>query len=564
VSRKPQISRTFTEDFELRVWQVPERLTGVEDRGVLNYVEQVNRFTATISAKFAGAGNLSAYAQLDEVALMANTYYLNDVRQQERELLGTGVWSPLLGGRFDPLTQGLQGWDLISRNLYINLEKLRVGYDAGSWNLQLGDVYAAVGRGTALNLNRNVDIDIDTSLQGLKFVAHPGAWDVTVVAAQTNRQQVSQDNPNANVTVFGERRHFVAGARVDRYGLGPVNLGAHGVMYNFVRDTGWKAGFNEIGTTPDAVVAGGSVEALGLGPTDWYVEGNGFFFPTTTLWAGQQPRPGFGIYGSGAVYAGRATLLMEFKRYRDVERVNSLLAPELYEIAIAPTLEYERQTTEDSAAAVNSNDIWGGKLRANFTAIPGALVPYASIAVFRDLDTGNLHFNSVPETIVHPMVGVEWTQDGWSMLFNAGYRLDRRDGPSAGADRHLHGDLLARVPLGGDWSFDLSMGAEWYRWGVNPFQQTDYVEMESAWSVQKGTLLTLIWYMDHSDNPLIDTTGNLTDKLYGAGEIQIQPLPALTIKAFYGAYKSGIRCSGGQCRVLPGFSGARLGLTATF
>jgi NADH-quinone oxidoreductase subunit L len=39
---------------------------------------------------------------------------------------------------------------------------------------------------------------------------------------------------------------------------------------------------------------------------------------------------------------------------------------------------------------------------------------------------------------------------------------------------------------------------------------------------------------------------------------------ALTIKAFYGAYKSGIRCSGGQCRVLPGFEGARVSLVASF
>ena len=29
------------------------------------------------------------------------------------------------------------------------------------------------------------------------------------------------------------------------------------------------------------------------------------------------------------------------------------------------------------------------------------------------------------------------------------------------------------------------------------------------------------------------------------------------LKAFYGAYKSGIRCAGGQCKQLPAFEGAR-------
>ena len=62
-----------------------------------------------------------------------------------------------------------------------------------------------------------------------------------------------------------------------------------------------------------------------------------------------------------------------------------------------------------------------------------------------------------------------------------------------------------------------------------------------------------------------DADGNMRNSpWYGAAEIAIQPLPALTVKAFYGAYKSGIRCSGGQCRILPGFQGARLSVIANF
>lgn len=552
-----KVNTVFTDDFELRLWQTDVRLPGFEDRRVLDYVEQVNRFTANIRS-----GPWSFYGQLDQVALTANSYFFNDVRTPERELIAPGTWSLLVPGRYDPQSHGMEGWALVSRNLFINLEKIRLSYEKGNFSLQVGDTYAAFGRGAALNLNRNVDIDLDTSLQGVKATWRPGNWDVQALIAQANRQQVFQDNPNLGVP--GDRRHMVAGVRVDRYGLGPVNLGAHGVVYNFTNETGLAAGFRNMGTTPDAVVAGASIEAIGLGPTDWFFEGNGYAFPTDVTFGGEARKPGYSLYLSGAAYAGRATVLVEGKRYFNAERINAPLAGELYEAGIAPTLEYERSITEDSAAATNSNDIYGGRVQVTYAAIPGELVPSLSMAVFRDLDVSSLHFNRVPETIFHPVAGVEYTKGGWSTLANVGYRVDRRDGRDAGADRQLHGDVLSRFPMGGKWFFDLSVGLEWYQWGNNPLQQHDYAEMESAVAVQYGRLVTLIWYTDYSTNPLINTTGNLLDQLYGAGEIQIQPLPSLTVKAFYGAYKSGIRCSGGQCRVLPGFEGARVSLTAAF
>lgn len=556
--RGPEVSTHFTDDFEARWWQIPQRVPGFEDRErLLDYVEQVNRFTANVRV-----GPWSMYGQLDQVSLWANTYFLDDTRQYERSLLEPGTWSLLIPGPFDPATHGDSGWDLLSRHAYVTLEKLRVQYAKGDVEVSAGDFYAAFGRGIALNANRNVDIDLDTSIQGAKVLWRPGAWDVQAVIGQLNRQQVFQDNPNRDLT--GDFRHTVAGVRVDRYGLGPVNLGAHGVVYDFTQDAGWRAGFENLGGPPDVVVGGGSVEVLGAGPTDWFLEVDGFAFPTDDTFSGDPVKPGYAAYLSGAIYAGPTTWLIEGKRYFNAERVNFLLTPELYEIAVAPTLEYERAITEDSAATVNSNDVWGSRVRMDWTAIPGELVPYWSLAVYRDLAQSGLHFNTVPETVYHPMIGVEFTKDDWAVLLNIGHRFDDRDGDEFGMDRQLHGDLISKIPLAKGWYIDLSAGLEWYRWGNNPLQQNDYVEMESAFTIQKGSLLSFIYYMDYSDNPLIDSVGNISPTVYGAGEIQYKPLPALTLKAFYGAYKSGIRCSGGQCRVLPGFEGARIAFQASF
>ena len=549
---KGGVSVSVSEDVEVRWYRVPERIDGFPNREVLNYVEQVARVTALMSS-----GDWSVFTQVDQVALFANRYYLDDELIIEREVVGSDMFSPLPG------------------DSYANIEKLRLRLDRKAITMELGDTYAAFGRGAALNINRNVDIDIDTSIQGARVVGRPGAWDLTAVIGQLNRQQVYQDNPN--IGLYGDLRHMVGGVRAERFGLGPANLGAHGVVYNFVSGEGWEEGFTGFSSTPDAVVGGTTAELMGVGGLDWYVEGDVFHYPKGSDVLVGSPCPGqdteatgactgYGAYLSTAAYIGSTTWLLEGKRYLGTELVNTLTGNEFYEVASAPTLEYERVITEDSSAALNSGDIYGARLRMDWAAIPGKLVPYVSAAVFRDLETGGLHFNDVPETIVHPVAGVEYIADEWVLLLNAGYRVDDRDGGSGqtGADRQLHADVDFKFPLPGSFHGDFNVGGERYQWGVNAFQQEDFTEVETATAVQYGSAVAFIGYFDVTTNPLVDTTGNLADALYGAAEVQVKPSSALTLKAFYGAYKAGIRCAGGQCRLLPGFEGARVSVAGTF
>lgn len=532
--KKPEVRYTLNEDFEMRYWRRPERVPGFEDRHVLDYVEQVNRLNGMV-----GVGPLSLGVQIDQVALFGNRYYLDDVLKVERELFAEDVPNVLPG------------------ESYANPEKLWLRYESPLATVVLGDFYAAFGRGIALNVNRNTNIDIDTSIQGVKAVIRPGAWDLTVLAGQLNRQQVYQDNPN--LAISRDRRHAVAGVRLERYGLGPANLGAHAVVYDYVDEPGWKGGFDQLGTTPDVVIGGATAELVGLGGIDWYVETDLFGFPTDVAFGGEDPALGHAVYGSATAYLGPTVLQIEGKRYHQAERPNTPLATELYEIVVGPTLEYERWITEDSSLAVNSQDVTGGRARLDWT-IESGLTPYVSMAVFRDT-AGAL----IPETIYHPLIGIELLKGDWALIANAGFRYDDRDGGSEnGSDRHAQGDLIAKIPLGGRFALDVAIGAERFMWGPSPLPKQDYTEVESSLSVSWGSLVTLTWFSDFSNDPLVPSTGNLTESLYGAGEIQVKPLPALTIKAFYGAYKAGIRCSGGQCRQLPGFDGGRISLVAAF
>ena len=583
------ISASFTNDLEIRYWQKDQRLPGYPDRPVFNYVEQVNRFTASTTA-----GAWTFDAQVDEVALFANRYRLDGVLIAENPLVGQpGEPFPIL--------------NVMPGDSYANLEKVRATYESEKLSLTLGDAYVAFGRGMALNLNRNVDIDIDTSVQGVKGVWRPGAWDVTFVGGQLNRQQVFQDNPNLDIP--GDKRHSVFGLRGECFGLGPANLGAHVVSYNFVTQFddlprgvaesrpglaagyGWEAGARELATTPDAIVGGATAELIGVGGIDWYAEGDVFGFPAGT----DLPSPlgddaerdlGYAAYVSAVAYPGKFVVLIEGKRYYHAERVSALLTPELYEVAIAPTLEYERAVTEDSGAALNSNDSTGGFIQVDWAAIPGTFVPYVSTAVFRDSDVGPLNFSDAPETIVHPLMGFELLNGETAVLFNMGRRMDIRGSTDEielwegapddlGTDIQTHADVIIQVPLGGPYYLNANLAAEHYQWGVNEFQQEDYVESETSVTLGWGSRVAFTWFTDYTTNPLVTSAGNLFPSafpefddrekpLYGAAELQVKPTPAWTIKAFYGGYKAGIRCSGGQCRQLPGFEGARMSVTGSF
>jgi hypothetical protein len=534
------VSFSLTEDLEIRYWTSDRRLADPADVPVFNYVEQVNRIVANGSVNSWKFG-----LQLDQVSLWANRYYLNDQLELERDLTEPDVFNPLPG------------------DVYLNPEKMWFKYETTKIAVTVGDFYAAFGRGMALNLTRNVDIDIDTSIQGASAIFRPGDWDITAVVGQLNRQQVFQDNPNIGISV--DNRHFVGGLRAERFGLGPANLGAHAVVYNFADEGGWTAGFDNLSGTPDAVVGGASTELMGVAGVDWYLEGNVIGYPTDMLDVVSDDEDlGYGIYGSASFYGPSMTYLVEAKRYSDLERLSRSLSSELYEVAIAPTLEYERSITEDSSAGMNSNDIYGGRIRVDWSAVPGKFIPYASLAVFRDEELEGLHFNREEETIVHPMLGLEWVAHDKATFLNMGVRNDLRDGSEYKADRHIHGDVNVKLPLFAGLHLDYALYAEHFHWGVNQFQQHDYIEVESSFGVQKGSLVTVTWFTDITTDPLVDSTGNLAESVYGAAEVQVKPTSALTLKAFYGAYKAGIRCSGGQCRLMPGFDGARVSMVGTF
>ncbi len=536
-----------TEDLRVRYTHVAEKLPNFEDRSVLDYIEAVNRLDLT-----GGNAHWTVSLSGDAVALFANRYILDGTLYHERQLY-TDLVSPFPDAAFQ-------------------MEKVTAVGRARAGTVTLGDSYESFGRGIAVNINKNTDIDVDTSIRGVSGLLHAGKIDLTAFTGITNPQQIALENPNIGLHLG--RNHAITGARADIFGLGPVNLGAHGVIYQFARAE--DPTMNALTTYDqpiDTAVGGATVEALGVGGVDYFVEGDYFDYIATDLAA----KSGGEVYVSGAAYPGVVTLLVEGKVQKNTEILNTFATPDNYEFAAGPTLEYERVITEDSTAAVNSNDLEGARARADFRLGAGAdtLTPYISEAVFHDGETGGLHFNATPENITHTVAGVTWAHGDSHLILNGGFRLDRRepgaDGTDYGADRLAHLDATLTVPIAGPVSVEIAPSGQAFHWGKNAQQQTDYLDFSGTLAVKVGGHWVALLYNDYTSNPLVTSVGNLQflggdlgNDEYGAVEVQYKPTDSFTLKAFYGAYRAGIRCAGGQCRQLPGFNGAKLSATASF
>jgi hypothetical protein len=538
----------ITTDLELRYHQSPLSDPGMRvangpfelfpGMSVHDYFEQVGRTNLQVTK-----GALSIGLQLDEVALFSNRYVLDDEEQHSVPLYGSGILSPYDDG-------------------YFLIEKMFVKNKWDKVDLTVGDAYGSFGRGIALNIVKNTDIDVDTSIRGAKGVFRFGDVDLTTITGITNQQQVSQDNPN--FAISPNVAHMVSGARAEWYG--PVTLGAHGVIYSFARTTepALATSIERYGSDLDAAIYGATVEANDVAGLDVYLEGDVFDYSAVEMAGSEDGLMGWAAYGSVAAYPGKAVVLLEAKATKDTERITTFSTAEGWEPSNVPTLEYERVITEDGAAAVNSNDIMGARVRVDYAAIPGSFTPYVAASYLIDNDTEGLHFNDSPERVMHPMTGVEYSANHYAVQLNAGHRIDQRQDEAEGSDQMSHVDATIHIPLFGEEALEVDIDAKVFSWGVNEQQQADFTEMANAVAWHHGEGWIFVFYQDWTDNPLIQSEGNLDDNLYGAFEVQHQPSSNVTLKAFYGAYKAGIRCSGGQCRSLPGFEGARVSVNGVF
>lgn len=513
-----------------------------------DYTEFVNRFYYKLNHAENG---WNSSLQIDQVTLGLNRYILDERLYNSIDLLEPSLFSPL-------------------PNSLVRLEKANLTKNFANSKMELGDMSGAFGRGIALNIRSNKVVDIDTSLRGVKYSGSFGDVDITALSGLSNRQQISRDNPNLGL--YQDVPHLINGAQLMLYGVGSATLGFHGVTATFgdvsLRN---ESGIRRYEEAIDASIVGMDAEIFGLAGVDWYFEGNVFNYYDDALSEGGEHDTGYTGYVSASAYPGILVVLLEGKVSKDSERINLYTSIDNWEVATPPSLEYERMITEDSSATVNSNDVIGGRIRIDVPIVPAVFTPYVAVAGFHDKDLEGLHFNIVPETIVHPVAGVQYTDNDIVVLMNMGYRIDDRDsvpeldnGVDQGQDRLIHFDGEVSFPLFGHEALELNSSMWKFMWGDNPIPHNDFVTMQNAVVWRHGEDIDFILYQDYTTNTQLQSVGNITDEIYLAGELKYRPTPETSLRILAGAYKAGIRCSGGQCRTLPGFNGVEVAYSSTF
>ena len=526
-------------DFRFRYRAMNRLEPGFEDTNprLHDYIEQFERLNVIFNKE-----NTVIGAQIDQVGMYMNKYMLND------ELMYS--WN-----LYDDSIQTLYPGFLVVP------EKVFVRQKMGALEVSAGDVYDTFGRGIALSIFKNTAIDLDTSIRGAKMIYEQGPVRFNLISGVSNRQQIARLNPNYGITA--NRPHQISGSQLMLYGLGPFSLGVHGVIASFVR-------FDEVGKLPseqyfddhDLTIGGADLEFSLLGG-DWYIEHDVFRYVAEEIALEEPVLLGNTTYASVSYYPGRAVVLLEAKTAKDSERINAFISSELWELATPPTLEYERMITEDASAAVNSNDVKAARIRVDVAVKPAVFTPYVSVMALRDEDLEGLHFNDTPETVVHGVGGWQYAQNSKTFIINTGFRQDIRDDGSR-PDQLIHLDGEYSTPLFGEEGLEINVSGWQFQWGENPSSHEDFFEMQNAFVWRHGEHWDFTVYQDWSNNLQISSRGNINENLYAAGEVAWKPTNQRTLRFLAGAYKAGIRCSGGQCRSLPGFEGVEFAYQQDF
>jgi len=482
-----------------------------------------------------------------------------------------------------------EGWDdSAPRNLLLRPEKIYLRYRSPVFDLDLGDFYAAFGRGIVLALVKQPEIDIDTSLLGGRADIRTEYVDFTVLGGITNPQEVSMELKNLDIDKVDW--DAIAGANIQLRPHKQVGLSVHGVGYN-LQDT-------------PSFSLGGTVGVNGIGGVvDLFAEGDAFLYRYEDMEAAieaGEPTAGYAVYASGTTYAGPLTLLLEFKRYKNTKHPDILTRPGPVvptQYGKPPTLEYEIAVTDDVQKSIDSEDITGWRANADLWFLMSDTTVSISFANSFDHDD-HPGYSPQREASIHPMVGLRQPIHASETVSihlegEVGYRHDfPMRAPEGDPDQFLPnaGLLHYRADVGltvGKHAFEivstyrrhhftLQEEACWLANGETKCDRDDgYIAWENALSYTLMGKYTLALHVDFTDRiqdqlGALAGIGNLhfneefVSSTYIGGELILKPTSNLEVYLFWGSQKSGIVCTGGACRTVPAFTGVKSKVSITF
>ncbi len=476
-----------------------------------------------------------------------------------------------------------------TEDAYLLPEKLFLRYRARRFKAEVGDSYINIGRGIALSMVKRPEIDQDTSLRGVKLSLSTDPTDWTLFGGWANAQNISVISINRSLIIPSHELVFGTAGLIRPTGW--LELGLHGVGTTFERppeDGERRAGdhLTLLGEPVQMGTFGASARFPSLGPVDWYTEADlflygrdpdGEFAVIDDEGADAELRRGYAIYSGAQVFGSTLTFLAEVKRYHNHLQQNALSGVTENGITAAPTLELEEVIQPDSQHAVTSNDMTGYRLQWTLYLPETSHNVLFSWANFIDDYDISSHDR---EVIIHPYVSAQlYFTRGHHLFVTGGWRGEFNVEDDTPTGREYGDDMMAHVFVDGALvvkasTLELTTNLRAFHEATE--EPYDWVSSESSLSWSYKGVLTVAALFDVTNEraalsgPLA-VPGNLYNDddpenpmgVFGAAEVTIRPTPSMGIKLFAGANKQGLRCTGGVCRWLPGFSGFRTELSFT-
>ncbi|MCA9525585.1 MAG: TlpA family protein disulfide reductase [Myxococcales bacterium] len=437
------------------------------------------------------------------------------------------------------------------------LERLRVRYTLGAWDLTAGDFFEQLGRGIVLSIRKVDELGVDLEIRGGRL-----AYDGEAVAASVFAGRV---NP-ANLDIVSERfvedtDDVMAGGRVAVKAIPGVEVGVFALHLRPETQALGAAAREVLGVTDDDQSTGGGlyVEAPEIGGlVTLYAEAD---LQQKTI-AGEDA-DGRAVYGTANLALPHVNVLVE-GMYLDEYEVrgspNSALQ-QAFSYNQVPTLERLDQIVD------NVIDFTGGRLYVEPYFLDGTLIFHAN-GMLRQNDPGE----DAEIRQVHGYGGVKLLyQDGRSRVELSGGHRDERKVVSGDRFRSVsHVELDWLQALGGSpYALHLQSRNDFRSQETpdpaNPF--LDFVWSSTLLSIDHAGLGSLavelgVDTQDQSDGAQqLFVAGILdlhVDEVFDL--LGVDGLEPILLRTTVGSQRGGIKCIAGICRDFPEFSGVKVNL----
>jgi len=409
----------------------------------------------------------------------------------------------------------------------IELAKRYVQYEAQDFRVRAGDFYTSLGRGLVFSLTKvfeeeGLDYVIDTTVDGgqVSFASGPATGEVFGGWI---------DRPGAS----GVRDKVLGGAvGWKKPGLGTLRI--QGVSAALEPDSDFENRRVDSGSI--------SVELPELwGMAAIYGE---FSLMRRRAYDIESPVNGHGLYLGSKLHAGRFSLLLEMKDYRELN----------FEYGRPPLLESEEIEILADQFDLDRTDVSGYSARLDYYSPASETLLYARFLRVEDDPEDHRLYGSYERGIGHLLAGIEKKFAGGGYLNGlAGWRWENDTSVAfvSTNGRTFHDQINLSWPIGSG----LSLEGDW-KHKVFDGPGYGYAEVRSSLALHKSPRWVVAALYERTTDPAVIFITGKRD--YWAGQVEVRLAGGHSLRLFVGSTKGSTKCAGGVCRLFPPFEGVRL------